>query len=523
MSTAVRSAHSRPDLHTADVPPTYPFTFPHPPDADPAKYTYDVPILPPPPAPILSTYIATHRLWVRQSAEAGALGRTPRSALAAMSASDYDTADRKGRMRTLERFLRSEHARELGPSDRAVLRELVNAAGPRDARYRDRRFVAATYIGVDALAERAGVSKATVKRALLRLVEAGLIARSPNYRLNTVTVIELPWVPPKPKPIQTPPLGPVQTPPADDPRGGSPRAPTGIKVIPLGAQNEPAHLLEYICTSTSAAVASTTATETPRAAGVGGGVVAAAAAAVSSHEGKPTDPDADPRFVALVDALLAAGVTGSKHRVLAATLHAAGGTDADVQRVRREHAKRPKAGTGLLVRMLEDEAERLPALRRQREQAAAVRAADADRPARAATPTAWERAAAAADAKHAAQQAAQQQAQPIENVQTQTPTNVPTPRIPTDSPLAAALARTSPGRRNELHKYFRLLLEQGSVTLEGRADWLAEQLDVATAWRIWKRANGAAAGVTASSPQATDERRRELARVVADIAAGRTP
>ena len=517
MSTAVRSAHSRPDLHTADVPPTYPFTFPHLPDADAAAFTHGVPLVPPPPAPILSTYIATNRTWFRQWAEAGALGRTPRSALAAMGVIDFDTADRKGRMRTLERFLRSEHARELGPSDRAVLRELVNAAGPRDARYRDRRFVAATYIGVDALAERAGVSKATVKRALLRLVEAGLIARSPNYRLNTVTVVELPWVPPKPKPTQTPPLGPVQAPPADDPRGGSPRAPTGINMIPLGAQNEPAHLSEYICTSTSAAVASTTATETPRAAGANGGGVAAAAAAVSSHEGEPTEPDADPRFVALVDALLAAGITGSKHRVIAATMHAAGGTDADVQRVRREHAKRPKAGTGLLVRMLEDEIQRLPALRRQREQAAAIRAADTDRPARAGTPSAWERAVAAVDAQHAAQQ----QAQPLKNVQTQTPTNVP--KIPTDGPLAAALARTSAGRRNELHEYFRLLLEQGSVTIEGRADWLAEQLGVATAWRIWKRANGAAAGAIASSPQATEERRRELARVVADVAAGRTP
>ena len=503
MSTAVRSAHSRPDLHTADVPPTYPFTFPHLPGANPAKYTYDVPIMPPPPAPIPSTYITTHRLAFRQWAEAGALGRTPRSALAAVGVIDFDTADRKGRMRTLERFLRSEHARELGPSDRAVLRELVNAAGPRDARYSDRRFVAATYIGVDALAERTGVSVSTVKRAMQRLAAAGVIARSPNYRLNTVTVVELPWVPPKAKPCLVPVIAPVNDPAADGPRGGSPWSTRGAEVNSVGAQNEPAHLSEYICTSTSAAVASTTATETPRAAGANGGGVAAAAA-VSSHKGEPTEPDADPRFVALVDALLAAGVTGSKHRVIAATMHAAGGTDADVQRVRREHAKRPRAGTGLLVRMLEDETERLPALRRQQEQAAAVRAAeykaDADRPARAATPTAWERADAVIQAQHAAQQAALQQAQPLENVPTPASKNVQMPRIPTDSPLAAAFARTSARQRNVLHEHFRLLLNDGSVAPEGWRDWLAEQLDVAAAWRIWKRANPAAAGVIASSP-----------------------
>ena len=121
MSTAVRSAHSRPDLHTADVPPTYPFTFPHLPDADAAAFTYDVPIVPPPPAPILSTYIATNRTWFRQWAEAGALGRTPRSALAAMGISDFDTAD------TTDRKLRSPYGgMALDPAGRLWLTDSGN-------------------------------------------------------------------------------------------------------------------------------------------------------------------------------------------------------------------------------------------------------------------------------------------------------------------------------------------------------------------------------------------------------------
>lgn len=440
-------------------------------------------------------------------------------------------------MRTVERFLRSEHAGALGPSDRAVLRELVNAAGQRDARYRDRRFVAATYIGVDALAERAGVSKATVKRALLRLVEAGLIARSPNYRLNTVTVIELPWVPPKPRPTPTPPLALVPGPAADEPRGGSPCAPTGLNMIPLGAQNEPAHLSEYICLSTSAAVASTTATETPRAAGANGGGVAAAAAAVSTLEGEPT---ADPRLTLIRDALLVAGIVGPNLDRLAQRLHAAGGTAADVERVRRDHAKRQNAGTGLLVRMLEGELERIPAIRQRDAAARAARdAAGAGQTPQAPTPTAWERSVARVDALARAQREAREAA---DATSTATPTPPPVlvpgpaaehatpagergiPNIPPASPLAAALGRTSSARRKELRDRFALLVRQGAATPAGYADWLAAELEVSSAWSVWnKRQQQTGSTVTANTAQATDDRKRELERIVAGVARGVIP
>jgi hypothetical protein len=321
------------------------------------------------------------------------LGRTPRSALIVMGMADADTAGGKDKMRTVERFLRSDQSRTLIAADRLVLRALVDAAGPRDARYRDRRFVAATYIGVDALAERTGVSVSTVKRSIKRLQAAGVVARSPNYRLNTLTVIEIPWVPAKPKGMP-----PVAA--GGEPRRGPERPAKGAEVILVGGQSEPAHPISTSDQYIHSAAASTSTPKTPRAAGSGGGVaVHAAAVSIASLPnrereqaeqvqppavstliagiGRPPQQETKAPFDAIVDALIAVGIRGPAVDAKAAALVAAGGTVADAKRVivawMSRNARRP-VGTGLLLGMIDDQVNRLESTKAQRAAAAAAAA-----------------------------------------------------------------------------------------------------------------------------------------------------
>ncbi|NBW21766.1 MAG: winged helix-turn-helix transcriptional regulator, partial [Caulobacteraceae bacterium] len=301
------------------------------------------------------------------------LGRTPRSALIVLGMGDADTAGGKDKMRTVERFLRSDQSRTLIAADRLVLRALVDAAGPRDARYRDRRFVAATYIGVDALADRTGVSVSTVKRSVKRLQAAGVIARAPHYRLNTLTVIEIPWVPAKPK--GTPPVAAW-----GEPRRGPERTARGSEVVHERGQSEPAHPISTSDQYIQAAAAATHALETPRGAGsVGGGPAAAAAGSTASQ--------ADREHAAIVDALIAVGIRGNTVQAKAAALVAAGGTVADAQRVIADWSSRgtrKHVGTGLLLGMIDDHVHTLERSKAQRAAAAAA-AADEEYTAVAAT------------------------------------------------------------------------------------------------------------------------------------------
>lgn len=103
-------------------------------------------------------------------------------------------------MRTLGMFLRSERGRSLSPRARDVLEELVLVAGAADSRrFADGRVVVACYVGVESLTERLGPnwSQRTVKRCLAELVAAGVVTRSRSYRMNSVTVVELPAPTPK--------------------------------------------------------------------------------------------------------------------------------------------------------------------------------------------------------------------------------------------------------------------------------------------------------------------------------------
>jgi hypothetical protein len=92
-------------------------------------------------------------------------------------------------------FLDSDVGRRLTPRARDVLRTLVKVAGGIDSRrFDDGRVVAVSYIGVACLTEHMGPhwSPSTTKRCLAELVAAGVVSRSRSYRMNSVTVIELP-------------------------------------------------------------------------------------------------------------------------------------------------------------------------------------------------------------------------------------------------------------------------------------------------------------------------------------------
>lgn len=99
------------------------------------------------------------------------------------------------KMRALGMFLDSEPGRRLSSRSRDVLRTLVKVAGSIDSRrFDDGRVVAVSYIGVACLTEHLGPhwSTSTTKRALAELVAAGVVTRSRSYRMNSVTVVELP-------------------------------------------------------------------------------------------------------------------------------------------------------------------------------------------------------------------------------------------------------------------------------------------------------------------------------------------
>jgi hypothetical protein len=102
-------------------------------------------------------------------------------------------------------FLRSERGRKLSPRARDVLEELTLVAGVADTRrFADGRIVAACYIGVASLAERLGAhwSPRTTQRALAELVAAGIVTRSRSYRMNSVTVLEIPAPPPRSRDVR---------------------------------------------------------------------------------------------------------------------------------------------------------------------------------------------------------------------------------------------------------------------------------------------------------------------------------
>jgi len=91
------------------------------------------------------------------------------------------------------REFRDRQGRRLTTRDMAVLDAIVDCAAPIDTRrYVDGRIVVAAYVGQRHLADTLGVSIGTVKRAMARLSEAGHLARTRTYRLNSVSIVEFP-------------------------------------------------------------------------------------------------------------------------------------------------------------------------------------------------------------------------------------------------------------------------------------------------------------------------------------------
>ena len=99
------------------------------------------------------------------------------------------------KVRALEKYLRSEAGRKLSYKAEKILRLLIDSAGADDRRYADGRLCCATWAGYKYLAERLdGAHTDTVKRGMAELVRAGLVLRTRVYRLNSVTVVEIPNV-----------------------------------------------------------------------------------------------------------------------------------------------------------------------------------------------------------------------------------------------------------------------------------------------------------------------------------------
>lgn len=97
------------------------------------------------------------------------------------------------KVRALEEYLRTDAGRNLSFKAQTILRLLIDAAGADDRRYADGRLCCATWAGYKHLAKQmGGVHTDTVKRGVAELVRAGLVLRTRVYRLNSVTVVEIP-------------------------------------------------------------------------------------------------------------------------------------------------------------------------------------------------------------------------------------------------------------------------------------------------------------------------------------------
>lgn len=293
------------------------------------------------------------------------------------------------KMRALGMFLDSDPGKALSSRSRDVLRALVKIGGPRDTRrFEDGRVVTVVYAGVEYLTRHLGPkwSTSTTKRALAELVKAGVVTRTRSFRLNTVTVVELPSpdavrlsrsTPPTNSPIAAD--GPTSRTP-DEPTSRTTDEPTNPRSVKTRPVQPTTPTVQTTPATTVAAVLETP----PNAVGwlVG-----------DALETKGNGPDADAAAVAAVrEALMANGIRG---RVLD-ELAASGIDVADVTTTAREiHASRNVGNlAAVLVHRLRDLAatvhernEIRRAKAAEREAAKAARDLEAD----AADPAAWSR------------------------------------------------------------------------------------------------------------------------------------
>jgi hypothetical protein len=138
------------------------------------------------------------------------------------------------KVRAIEEYLRTDAGRNLSFKAQTLLRLLIDAAGADDRRYADGRLCCATWAGYKILAKRmGGVHTDTVKRGVAELVRAGLVLRTRVYRLNSVTVVEIPNVD----------AGTVAEIPGET-NGAEMHQPPGQECTNRGGRNAPTHTHE---------------------------------------------------------------------------------------------------------------------------------------------------------------------------------------------------------------------------------------------------------------------------------------
>jgi hypothetical protein len=266
--------------------------------------------------------------------------------------SERNIAEPGTKLKSLHKWIAKGPGAALKPIDRAILIALVNAAGRKHVRHAGRRWVAITYAGIKFLSEGQNASPATVKRSLKRLELAGIITRQRSYGMNALTIVE--WHDAPCKPAHQ-----------SEPTVESNCTHGGVKVSRGWDQNEPAHVYQSSHISTSTSVATASPLPLAGTSGAGTSTKHAAAAADISHHQQERERDQAPAAAAVnaetYQALARIGITGRTLTELACTA-------LTPKWVRTMHEKyleagqRKKVNTGLLVKMLRDQAETLPAI-----------------------------------------------------------------------------------------------------------------------------------------------------------------